>query len=109
MTAMPSNQIENERKACDAVVRSLEGRAGATRSNAHSPEDDKVGPPVEYVFELDGQTYALEHTVVEAFEDRFRRASISGRSSIPSSTRWIAVCPLPAPITSRFKFTQPKA
>src|ERR1700688_143611 len=30
---------DNERKACDAVVRALEKLAGSRRTNAHSPED----------------------------------------------------------------------
>jgi hypothetical protein len=69
---MPPRPIDNERKACDAVARSLEDLASAKRSNAHSPEDDKVGPPVEYVFDLGSQKYALEHTIVEAFDGQIR-------------------------------------
>ena len=62
-----ANKIDNERKACDAVARCLEDLLKVRRSNARSPEDDKVGPPVEYVFDLGNKTYAMEHTVVEAF------------------------------------------
>jgi hypothetical protein len=65
---MSRKPIDNERKACDAVVRSLEALAGTRRSNPHSPEDEGLGPPVEYVFDLGQQTYAVEHTIVEAFE-----------------------------------------
>src|SRR5664279_3947107 len=65
---MPDRPINNERKACDAVARCLEDLADSKRSNAHSPEDDKIGPPVEYVFDLGGKKYAVEHTIVEAFE-----------------------------------------
>ena len=43
------------------------------RANASSPEDDRVGPPVEYVFDLASQTYALEHTVVEAFDGQIHK------------------------------------
>jgi hypothetical protein len=70
---MPAKPIDNERRACDAVVRVLEERHGAVRANASSPEDDRVGPPVEYVFDLAGQTYALEHTVVEAFDGQIHK------------------------------------
>jgi hypothetical protein len=70
---MPAKPIDNERRACDAVVRVLEERHAALRANAHSPEDDRVGPPVEYVFDLAGNTYALEHTVVEAFDGQIRK------------------------------------
>ena len=49
---MPAKPIDNERRACDAVVRVLEERHGAARANGRSPEDERVGPPVEYVFDL---------------------------------------------------------
>jgi hypothetical protein len=64
---MPARPIDHERKACDAVARVLEERAGATRSNPRCPEMDGSGP-VEYVFDLAGVTYAFEHTLIEAFE-----------------------------------------
>jgi len=57
--------IDNERKACDAVARCLAGLRSAQRSDECSPEDDKAGPPVEYVFNLAGRTNALEHTLLE--------------------------------------------
>jgi hypothetical protein len=70
---MPAKPIDNERRACDAVARVLEERHGATRANATSPEDVRVGPPVEYVFDLASRTYALEHTVVEAFDGQIHK------------------------------------
>jgi hypothetical protein len=70
---MPTKPIDNERRACGAVVRVLEEHHGAVRANARSPEDDRVGPPVEYVFDLAGRTYALEHTVVEAFDGQIHK------------------------------------
>jgi hypothetical protein len=69
---MPPRPINNERKACDAVVRCLEERAQLKRANARSPEDDRTGPPVEYAFDLGAAKYAIEHTIVEAFEDQIR-------------------------------------
>jgi hypothetical protein len=60
--------IKNERKICDAVARILEERAGAKRSGARTPEKDGQGPPVEYRFDLGTGNYALEHTLVEAFD-----------------------------------------
>src|ERR1017187_2439970 len=65
---MARKPIDNERKACDAVVRSLEALAQKRRSNTHSPEDEGSDAPIEYAFDLGDQTYAIEHTVVEAFE-----------------------------------------
>ena len=64
---MSGKMPDNERKACDAVVRCLEEISACQRANAHSPEDEKVGPPVEYVVDLGAHQYAVEHTVVEAF------------------------------------------
>jgi hypothetical protein len=65
---MPGRPIDNERKACDAVARALEALTNATRSNAYSPEDAGESNPVEYVFDLAGKEYAIEHTIVEAFQ-----------------------------------------
>jgi hypothetical protein len=64
---MPGRPIDNERKACDAVTRALEGLSGTTRTNAYSPEDRGAAAPVEYVFDLSGVQHAIEHTIVEAF------------------------------------------
>jgi hypothetical protein len=54
------------------VVRALEDRGGLKRAGAYSPEDEKIGPPVQYVFELGAQKYAVEHTVIEAFPGQIR-------------------------------------
>jgi hypothetical protein len=70
---MATKLIDNERRACDAVARVLEERFGTLRANATSPEDERVGPPVEYLFDLDGHTHALEHTVIEAFEGQIHK------------------------------------
>jgi hypothetical protein len=59
---------KNERKVCDAVARVLEERTGIKRSGARTPEKDGQGAPVEYRFDLGQKNYALEHTIVEAFD-----------------------------------------
>jgi hypothetical protein len=64
---MPERPIDNERKACDAVVRVLERLSGSSRKNAYSPEDVGAAAPVEYIFDLGGTRHAVEHTIVEAF------------------------------------------
>jgi hypothetical protein len=69
---MAKKLIDDERRVCDAVVRALEDRSGVKRAGAYSPEDEKIGPPVEYVFELRGQKYAIEHTVIEAFSGQIQ-------------------------------------
>ena len=70
---MPAKPIDNERRACDAVAQVLEERRGSMRANSTSPEDERVGPPIAYMFDLDGRTYALEHTVVEAFDGQIHK------------------------------------
>jgi hypothetical protein len=60
---VPIRPIDNERKACDAVTRVLEERSGAVRCNPRYPEKDASGPPVEYVFDLAGKTYAFERQI----------------------------------------------
>jgi hypothetical protein len=65
---MSRKVVDNERRACDAIARALESLAGTARANPYSPEDEGLDPPIEYVFDLGKQTYAMEHTVVEAFE-----------------------------------------
>ena len=57
----------NEGKACDAVIRLLEDRAGQTRADVAHPEKDGTGPPVELRLRLGTQSYAIEHTRIEAF------------------------------------------
>jgi len=50
---MPGKTIDNQRRALDAVARVLEERHGARRANVASPEDERIDPPVEYVFDLE--------------------------------------------------------
>jgi hypothetical protein len=80
---MPTRPIHNERKACDAVVRSLEAITHEKRINPRCPEQDGSGAPVEYVVDLGPQTYALEHTIVEAFPDQIRTGVAFGAFVAP--------------------------
>ncbi len=58
----------NEGKACDAVLRHLEAREGAARSNMRWPEREHHAGPVELVCNIGSTLYALEHTGIEPFE-----------------------------------------
>src|SRR5882724_8821164 len=69
----------NEGKACDAVLRVLERRAGIRRSAVRLPEIERVGPPVELVCNLGDRKIALEHTRVEAFNDQIGSGIQFGR------------------------------
>jgi hypothetical protein len=63
----------NEGKACDAIIRHIEGRAEALRCNTRlhdkHPEPDRR---VELTFELGSSLYAMEHTGIEPFPDFMR-------------------------------------
>jgi hypothetical protein len=62
----------SQRDKPHAVARSLEDLLKAKRSNAYSPEDSKVDKSVEYVFDLGAVKYAMEHTIVEAFDGQIQ-------------------------------------
>src|SRR6266581_1071519 len=64
--------IDNERKACDAVIRSLERLAENSRSKGFSPEDAGAENDVEFVCDIGDINYAFEHTTVEAFDGQIQ-------------------------------------
>ena len=64
----------NEGKACDAVVKLLEKRTGKDRSDISHPEKNGIGPPVELRLKLGTQSYAIEHTQIEAFAGQIHTA-----------------------------------
>jgi hypothetical protein len=70
----------NEGKACDAVIRVIEARADAQRSNVRlhdlHPESDRR---IELTFELGSDLFAVEHTAIEPFADFMRMNSDSPR------------------------------
>lgn len=57
----------NEGKACDAILRRLEAREGARRTNLHSPERERHPAPVELACEIGDRLFAIEHTGIEPF------------------------------------------
>lgn len=58
----------HEGETCDAVLLELERRTGHVRSKVELPEETKSGPPVEIVFHLGDQPFAMEQTLIEPFE-----------------------------------------
>ena len=67
---------DNEGMVCDAVVRFIEKRTGAIRTQIRYPERDGVGPQVELRLKLDVQEYAIEHTKIESFEHQIKSGVI---------------------------------
>ncbi len=68
----------NEGKACDAIIRLLEVREGATRTNLRFPEDERHSAPVEVAFNLGQQIFALEHTGIEPFSGFMKMSGQAG-------------------------------
>ena len=62
--------VSNEGKTCDAIVRFIEHCRCEVRADVRRPENDQVGPPVDFRLRIGPVEYALEHTIVEAFEDQ---------------------------------------
>ena len=60
--------MSNEGRLCDAAVKSIERRTGEKRIDIRWPERDRIGPPVELRLKIGTQEYAIEHTLIEAFE-----------------------------------------
>jgi hypothetical protein len=84
----------NEGKACDAIIRLIEARADAQRSNLHlhdaHPDPDRR---VELTFELGAALYAMEHTSIEPFADFMQMNGASSRLFEPIRRRVSPVVP----------------
>ncbi len=84
----------NEGKACDAIIRLIEARDNAQRSNLHlhdaHPDPDRR---VELTFELGAALYAMEHTSIEPFADFMQMNGASSRLFEPIRRRVSPVVP----------------
>ncbi|KGT73440.1 hypothetical protein MA20_44355 [Bradyrhizobium japonicum] len=76
----------NEGKVCDAVVRRLEAREQQVRANLRWPEQENHQHPVEVVFDLGSQLYALEHTGIERFDGHIRMEAQTEKLFAPITT-----------------------
>jgi hypothetical protein len=61
---------KNEGRCLDATLRVLEGEHNATRSNLVSPEAQHDPYPVELVCDIGSKSFALEHTIIQSFDDQ---------------------------------------
>jgi|SRR5579871_1819317 len=61
----------NEGTVCDAIVRHIETRTGAVRTDVWHPEKQSDSE-VELAWKLGDQQLVIEHTVIEPFEDFLR-------------------------------------
>src|SRR5262249_3780650 len=60
---------KNEARICEAMTRLLENEIGKARSSVEWPEKDHSGPPVDLRVTIGGQRFAIEHTLVEPFQN----------------------------------------
>jgi hypothetical protein len=86
----------NEGKACDAVVKLLEKRTGQDRADISHPEKNRIGAPVELRLKLGTQSYAIEHTRIEAFANQIHTAEEFGQFIIPVTNELSGTLPGPA-------------
>jgi hypothetical protein len=68
----------NEGKACDAILRRLEAREGAPRTNLRSPELQRHAAPIELACEIASRLFAIEHTGIEPFAGHMRLEAEAG-------------------------------
>ena len=98
---------KNEGKICDAVVKALEKWTGEPRREVRRPETDGVGPPVDLRLKLGDQDYAIEHTLIESFENQIRVDAVAAaivrhiKTKIPDPFPSPAYCELQFPLALR--------
>jgi hypothetical protein len=73
----------NEGKVCEAIVRRLEERFKAPRSDMRWPEDERHPFPIEIAFTIGGQPFALEHTGIEPFKGHVQMEAEASRHFTP--------------------------
>ncbi len=88
----------HEGRACDAVLRHIEQREGAQRSNMRSPERSRHPAPIDLACEIAGRAYAFEHTGVEPFAGQISNDVFFGqqmqriadriRPPVPANEHW---------------------
>jgi hypothetical protein len=60
--------IKYERQLCEATIRFYEAECGAPRESVRFPEEHGVDRQVDCLFSIGERHFAIEHTIVEAFE-----------------------------------------
>jgi hypothetical protein len=84
---MTATDRSNEGKACDAVLRNIEARAGAVRRDVIFPEKMHSVGPVELVCTVGTQFFAFEHTRIEPFVGHIQLEAEAKRHFQPITDR----------------------
>ena len=92
----------NEGKVCDAVVRAVEKWTDVARTDVRHPEEDGVGPAVDFRLKLGVREYAVEHTRIESYENQIGTAVVANR--IGRHIREYIPDPLPNPSYYELQF-----
>jgi hypothetical protein len=100
---MKTTDRSNEGKACDAVLRHIEAREGATRRDLIFPEKTHSTGPVELVCAVGTQRFAFEHTRIEPFAGHIQLEAEAHRHFQPITDK--VVNQLPS--ASRFQLDIP--
>jgi hypothetical protein len=100
---MSATDRSNEGKACDAVLRAIEVRIGATRRDLIFPEKTHSVGPVELVCTVGTQRFAFEHTRIEPFAGHIQLEAEAKRHFEPITDRVAAQLP----VESRFELEVP--
>ncbi len=83
----------NEGKVCEAIVRRVEAREGTTRADVQWPEMTNHEAPVELVWQLGSQLFALEHTGIEPFDGHMKMEAKEDRHFGPIKDSIMKVIP----------------
>jgi len=75
---MPGLLAFHQGKTCDAVLRRIERRERARRSNMARPELSGEGAPIDFACQIGETLFALEHTGIEPFEGHMRLEALAG-------------------------------
>ena len=100
---MSTTDRSNEGKACDAVLRDIEARAGTTQRDLIFPEKTHSVGPVELVCTVGMQRFAFEHTRIEPFAGHIQLEAEAKRHFEPIAERVAAQLPA----ESRFELEVP--
>lgn len=100
---MIATDRSNEGKACDAVLRSIEARMGATRRALIFPEKTHSVGPVELVCHVGIQQFAFEHTRIEPFAGHIQLEAEAKRHFQPITERVASQLP----VESRYELNVP--
>jgi hypothetical protein len=73
----------NEGKVCDAIVRRIEAREIGTRAGLRWPEQEHHAFPIELVFTIGAQLFAMEHTGIEPFKGHVQMNAKADRLFTP--------------------------